>query len=746
MEPPKVVRGADGKEYLTASFERLYTGNEYKISVWCVLDNHDKGADNYLYWDGIAQAQDRSGSAVSNVYRLWYKDGEGTAPTPSGYQLSYAFAGELPPDAVVPAGGVYADGTEVTAAQKPASQYGYYTFTGWVRSDTGKEVTPGDKFDMPGSNLTLTGTWTINREQAPTVTVQYQYNKEIPGAPELPGSVQVLVGENHSIMSIQNDEYYHSFAGWTPTLTIGGKPVNLTPGPNGYTGTHGKTTLVISSTGVLTTEQFRNLAGADSTVEITYTGKWNPYSGTIHFDPNGASGQVASLRNVTWDTDQVLPEGKGALTHPSAAYQFVGWTGTVDGTDVKQPGASAKGIITQNNQEVKMFAKWSRSVFDVVYQLSQVTSTNTARQADLNSKYTTTLQAAPGWAIDTVQVAMNGMTLTGVYNQDTGEISIPAVTGDIIITATARQNGGGSGGGSGTRYTLRYQSNGGTAYPEERYAPGTVVRLTKAPTREGCTFTGWYEDPELTQKITQVTMNSSKTVYAGWKVTGIPGWLNGTDHFAYVSGYPDGTVKPLNKISRAEVAAIFFRLLQADIRQDKLTGESPFADVRPETWYNTAVSTMANLGILVGREPDAFVPAAPITRAEFAVICSRFDKDQQDGNSDFSDISSHWAKEEIERAATLGWIQGYSDGTFRPDNHISRAEAVTMINRVLQRLPEKKEDLLEDMTRWPDNPENQWYYLAMQEATNSHDYARKKDGVFESWMKLTPDPDWSQYE
>lgn len=166
-------------------------------------------------------------------------------------------------------------------------------------------------------------------------------------------------------------------------------------------------------------------------------------------------------------------------------------------------------------------------------------------------------------------------------------------------------------------------------------------------------------------------MTSNKTVYAGWEETDVPGMLNGEDHYAYVVGYEDGTVRPGGNISRAEVATIFFRLLQDQVRQENLTTDSAFADVGAGDWYNTAISTMAELGILRGRTPDTFVPNAPITRAEFAAICARFDTGENADGATFPDLAGHWAKEEVERAVSLGWIMGYEDNTFRPDKAIN---------------------------------------------------------------------------
>ena len=312
----------------------------------------------------------------------------------------------------------------------------------------------------------------------------------------------------------------------------------------------------------------------------------------------------------------------------------------------------------------------------------------------------------------------------------------------LLYEKAASSGGGGS---SSSKYTLHYESNGGTAYKDERCSSGTKVTLDKTPTRESYTFTGWYADKALTQKITTVTMNSDKTVYAGWEATGVPDKLNGDDHFAYVIGYPDGKVHPEGNISRAETATIFFRLLKADIRDGNLTADNEFSDVSDGQWHNKAVSTMAKLGIVKGRRADRFDPDASITRAEFAAICARFNTKPVENSGSFSDISGHWAENEIERAAAFGWISGYPDGTFRPDARITRAEAMTMINRVLCRMPQSESDLLDSMVTWPDNKPSDWHYLAVQEATNSHDFDRQGE-VGESWTKLTSVPDWKRYQ
>lgn len=230
------------------------------------------------------------------------------------------------------------------------------------------------------------------------------------------------------------------------------------------------------------------------------------------------------------------------------------------------------------------------------------------------------------------------------------------------------------------------------------------------------------------------------------ELPGIPGELNGRDHVAYVIGYEGDVVRPNNNITRAEVATIFFRLLQENVREAYMTQENEFSDVSEGQWFNCAISTMSDLGVLKGYPDGTFRPNAPITRAEFAAIAARFDGREPDGMARFSDIRGHWGAEEISRAYQNCWVDGYPNGTFCPDQDITRAEAMTLVNRVLHRNPERPEDLLPEMVVWNDNrDENAWYYLAVQEATNSHDYHRKSNS-HESWDALEAVPNWAALE
>ena len=447
----------------------------------------------------------------------------------------------------------------------------------------------------------------------------------------------------------------------------------------------------------------------------------------VIFDKNGgdteASPRIMSQEKVAGSANHFdLP-----TTNPTrSGYIFTGWNTKADGS------GDAFTAATDVTSNITVYAQWKDSTTYSVTYKDGVDGTVFADQTTADLHVGDTTPAFSGTP------TRSGYTFTG------WEPSVAAtVTDNAVYTAQWAKNSSSS--HHSTRYTLHYESNGGTAYKDERYSSGTKVTLDKTPTRESYTFTGWYADKELTQKISSIKMTSDKTVYAGWEATGVPDKLNGDDHFAYVIGYPDGKVHPKGNISRAETATIFFRLLKADIRDGNLTADNGFSDVANGQWHNKAISTMAKLGIVKGRRADNFDPDASITRAEFAAICARFNTKPVENSGSFSDISGHWAENEIERAAAFGWISGYPDGTFRPDARITRAEAMTMINRVLCRMPQSESDLLNSMVTWPDNKPSDWHYLAVQEATNSHDFNRQGE-VGESWTKLTSVPDWKRYQ
>ena len=472
---------------------------------------------------------------------------------------------------------------------------------------------------------------------------------------------------------------------------------------------------------------------------LTFVAQWWPI---VTFDANGgawSSGETMHYVKIQTDTEKVAAES----TPVRNGYTFLGWYTAADG------GVRANFEDTVN-RPTTLYAHWAKNAAVTFRIVNGTWSGGAAEDKTVSVVLYPQADGTASGTLDASYVPQIMLPAPGYENIAGGWEQTPntdpnGITGDVTYVYRFGSTGGGSSSGHSTRYTLHYESNGGTAYKDERCSSGTKVTLDKTPTRESYTFTGWYADKALTQKITSVTMNSDKTVYAGWEATGVPDKLNGDDHFAYVVGYSDSTVRPNANISRAEVATIFFRLLKSDIRDGNLTADNDFSDVSDGQWHNKAVSTMAKLGIVKGRRADRFDPDASITRAEFAAICARFSTKPVENSGSFSDISGHWAENEIERAAAFGWISGYPDGTFRPDARITRAEAMTMINRVLCRMPQSESDLLDSMVTWPDNKPSDWHYLAVQEATNSHDFDRQGE-VGESWTKLTSVPDWTRYQ
>ena len=329
-------------------------------------------------------------------------------------------------------------------------------------------------------------------------------------------------------------------------------------------------------------------------------------------------------------------------------------------------------------------------------------------------------------------------------------------------------------------YTLTYDVTGDlpegyTAPAKQTLVNGSSYTVAAVPasvsgSKDGVngtfSFNGWKKD-DGTVLTGEQQLTADLTLHGVWTFTkkssgggggshkptvtipdDVPTGLNGDDHFAYIVGYPNGNVEPNGNITRAEVATIFFRLLTEEVRTANSTQSNSLSDVTRGQWFNHAVSTLSSMGIVKGHNDGTFAPNAPITRAEFAAIAARFDDKNTDTSSKFTDIASHWAKNEIGIAANKGWINGYPDSTFRPNQYITRAEAMTLVNRVLNRLPENSSDLLDSMIKWPDNSDaSAWYYLAVQEATNSHAYSDKsKDDKYEKWTTIRDARDWTELE
>ena len=301
-------------------------------------------------------------------------------------------------------------------------------------------------------------------------------------------------------------------------------------------------------------------------------------------------------------------------------------------------------------------------------------------------------------------------------------------------------------------HTLTFDTMGGSKIAPETVRHGLTVAKPKDPVNGGYIFDGWYTDKTYRTPYNFATpLTQDTTIYAKWFLIVLPGVtvkkntpkLNTADHFAYVQGYPDGTVKPAGNITRAETAAILFRLMDDASRKTYYSTKSGFRDVATGSWYNTYVATLNNAGVITDSSNGYFRPNEAITRAELAAMLAKFSETTGAANY-FNDVSaSYWAANAIAICAKLGWITGYPDGTFRPDKNVTRAELMAMINRATGRAPKSADAFLPGMKTWIDNTSDKWYYLDVQEATNSHSYTVKGS---ETWTALTSDPNWSLYE
>ena len=301
-------------------------------------------------------------------------------------------------------------------------------------------------------------------------------------------------------------------------------------------------------------------------------------------------------------------------------------------------------------------------------------------------------------------------------------------------------------------HTLTFDTMGGSRIDPVTVRHGNAVAKPKDPVNGGYIFDGWYTDKTYRTPYNFATvLTQDTTIYAKWFLIALPSVtikkttpkLNTSDHFAYVQGYPDGTVKPTGNITRAETAAILFRLMDEGSRKTYYSTKSGFRDVATGSWYNTYVATLNNAGVITDSSNGYFRPNEAITRAELAAMLANFTETAGAANY-FNDVSArYWAANAIAICAKLGWITGYPDGSFRPDRNVTRAELMAMINRATGRAPKSADAFLPGMKTWSDNTADKWYYLDVQEATNSHSYTVKDS---EKWTALNADPNWSLYE
>lgn len=420
----------------------------------------------------------------------------------------------------------------------------------------------------------------------------------------------------------------------------------------------------------------------------SYVARFRLKQYVLHYDANGGTD---TMEDQTFPHGQAHPLEKCAFSREG--YRFVGWA--TEPTDkVKYEDQESIKLdeefpnLTNDNDVVTLYAVWEEQSVTLSYE------PNDAELGSVSSALET-VAAVKGTAKGSTAQPKSGARFDGWYSADGTLLSTELTFVPTKADGAVWQ---------GTTYYARFSARRRPSTPSTPAKPDET-KPTLAP---------------------------------------IPEMLNGEDHYAYLLGYEDGTVRPNGSISRAEVATVLFRLLKDDVRMQNLTKDNAYSDVSGTAWYAAAVSTLSKMGVISGYPDGTFRPNAPITRAEFAAMIARFDETAKSADTPFTDISGHWAKNAIGKAYGNGWVEGSSKTVFCPESNLTRAETATLLNRVLHRLPEKESDLLANQIVWPDNPETFWGYLAIQEATNSHEYERKADGVHETQTAKRENRDWSK--
>ena len=700
-----------------------------------------------------------------NTYKVAYDLNNGTGDTPAGHD-SYTYP-EIEGKA-----GVIADkpgipfGASLTVrdftGNAPEGKY----FAGWglhqALYEPGQRVN-NESLEVKNSGDTIT-LYAIYKDIG-TVTVEFAGNDAARGSVSVrQGSFSEINGtlSGATVKSEATAKPGYHFTGWKCEIS-------------GDTTTEESLTVMV--------DQVQKLFTAHPEQRVfRFTAQFESNSFKVQFNQNTTDTVTGTMADQNFQ----YAEAENAYLRPNAfvrpGYRFLGWSET-SGEQVNvvyADQAKFLGVPADNGAIVTLYAQWQA--------YSSVTIRYTAVPNDLGTvtlnKENQTASAATQetGSPDPAREEIVGATATATTTAAQGSVFEGWYDQNGKLLSTERRyepktvNGLYEGGSyvayfHAKQYTLRFNANGGEGTMGDlTYTHGQDQSLTKCGfTRAGYDFLGWataadggvvYHDQQ-SLSITQDT-----TLYAVWKqqpnqggsggghhTSGSgtqekpdetpPTTLNDTDHYAYIVGYEDGTIRPNGHITRAEAATVFFRLLTDKARDANLTDRSPYPDVSAGDWCNKAIATLSRMGILSGYEDGSFRPNATVTRAEFAAMAARFDTEAKPVDTPFTDLTGCWAADEIAKAYGKGWVNGYGDNTFRPNGPITRAEAVTLINRVLRRLPETDKDLLPDERTWPDNPETFWGYLALQEASNSHLYDRKSDG-YETQTKILPPRDWSQ--
>ncbi len=627
----------------------------------------------------------------------WHLDGKIT-----GYTVTYNNGTTEATDAVhdMPDADemYYLRGSEYTVSDATPTREGY-VFTGWksnIKNDTTIYNAKG-KFEMPAKNVVLTAQW----EKIYTVTFNAGDNGTLGG-----NLTQTGVSGTTLTEPIKTPSNGFEFAGWVK-------------------GSDTTTTVEIPAT---------------ITESATYTATWkekqNPTHDTVNYTINK---HFKDNEGKTKDVNGTLTQGtKNVTLGDLITKDAVNQTDENGNNYVYVPGETTfkmdGNTVTSNTQLT------SEATIDLYYYLDNWKDGSSVEEDNekggdgiLDCDQVLIKYVSSNSDRGTVSPDMEVLTIRGSDKQPTNKGTVTASGSTATVTGSSRNYFSNwtdtTGKQVSTNATLNHQT---ILDVIKEFTGGKTYTFTANFGYSSGGGSGGSNRPK--PPVVEIPDD-------------VPTGLNGKDHYAYIIGYGNNDVRPQNNITRAEVATIFFRLLTDETRTANMTKSNSYNDVKDGDWFCCAVSTLSKMGIIKGYEDGSFKPNDPISRAEFAAIAARFDPDGDKTPASFADVTSHWAKDEISIAANHGWIKGYEDGSFKPDQKITRAETMTLVNRVLNRLPETKDDLHKDMKTWVDNmDETAWYYLAVQEATNSHYFKNKTSTKFEQWTDLRDTRDWSELE
>ena len=656
----------------------------------------------------------------------------------------------------------YAYNTTVTVEGVPVKEG--YTFSGWKTTDV--TVPEGsNQFTMPDKNVVFKGSWTANTNTEYTVKY-YQQNLEDDGYTL--ADEEKTTGTTGDTVTAEVKDY----SGFTYDENNAENVVS------GEVAADGKLVLKLYYTRNSYKVSYK-LNGSSYNTENTYK-----YGATVTKEADPTIPEGNSFSGWAVKTDGVKFDNAGRFTMPAKnvivvgtyaanrhTYTIKGHLRDADGKDIESPefdldngsqvyGLELSTLITETMKEQR-----TEAGKNYVYVPSETTVTVNGRTSKLETTSKLTANDTvinlyyyldetgktgkdkenkptdkPDGIPDAWQYKVTFKVANGKWNNETNA--------DIVKYVTKKDDTG-EASATGTATLKKEDIPAVGDKPDSGYeASGNwnTTLSTGLEITEDTVFTYTYDQKSggsggsggSSRPSTPPTVDIPDDVPTG---------LNGKDHYAYIIGYGNNDVRPQNNITRAEVATIFFRLLTDETREANMTKSNGYNDVKNGDWFCCAVSTLSKMGIIKGYEDGSFKPNDPISRAEFAAIAARFDPDGDKTPATFADVTSHWAKDEISIAANHGWIKGYEDGSFKPDQKITRAETMTLVNRVLNRLPETKDDLHKDMKTWVDNmDETAWYYLDVQEATNSHYFKNKTSTKFEQWTDLRDTRDWSELE